>query len=132
VLTDKLIPLVKQRFGGRAVSYGKPPAPCVVFAAEHPAVGDIKLFDDGSEVILVAGHFTHGHFSDFTSKSAEQAEKNIAEDVVAFLELLFADQVVMWGTQSGGGGWYVRSSEASALVPNKGPLFVWSGPLTGG
>src|SRR5262245_34891909 len=99
---------------------GSPPQAIAVFAAAHPDVGDVQIFDDGSEVTLVAGNFTHGHFSDFDSKSAEEAEKNIVDDVIAFLERLFADQVVLWGSQRGGGGWYNRDRKQSEFA--KGPL----------
>jgi hypothetical protein len=129
MLADTIVNQVKQRFSDRGVSFGKPPDPLVVFAAKHPAVGEIKIYDHGSELILVAGHFTHGHFSDFVSKSAEEAENNIAEDVIAFLDRLFADQVVMWGSQAGGGGWYSRDNATNAMVRSGVQLFVWSGPL---
>jgi len=87
----------------------------------------VQIFDDGSEVTLVAGKFTHGHFSDFDSKSPDEAVKNIVDDVIAFLERLFADQIVLWGSQRGSGGWYNRDREQSAFA--KAPLYVWSGPL---
>ncbi len=51
----------------------------------------------------IAGKFTHGHFSDFDSKSPEEAEENVVESVIEFLERLFADQVVLWSSQRGGG-----------------------------
>jgi hypothetical protein len=104
-----------------------------VFAAVHPDVGDVQIFDDGSEVTLVAGNFTHGHFSDFRSNSAEEAENKVVDDVVDFLERLFTDQVVMWGSQPGGGGWHRRGKlDSDSPFPPSGPLYVWSGPLTGG
>jgi hypothetical protein len=49
--------------------------------------------------------------------------------VVSFLEELFADRVVLWGSHKGGGGWY-NVSEASAASWAEGEKkFVWSGPL---
>jgi hypothetical protein len=130
MITDKLIHRLRERFAGRAVVFGVPPAACATFAAAHPAVGDIQIFDDGSEVTLMAGRFTHDHFSDFDSKSAEEAENNIVDDVVAFLDRLFADQVVLWGSHRGRGGWYIRGAkEVREAVRSNGPLYVWSGPL---
>jgi hypothetical protein len=103
------------------------PAPIAVFAAQHPQVGDVEIFDDGSEATLVAGHFTHGHFSDFSSKSPAEAEQNVVDDIVDFLDRLFADQVVLWGSHRSRGGWYNRENEKSGSV--KGQRYVWSGPL---
>jgi hypothetical protein len=127
VITEKLIPRLQERFPDRPLKLGTPPAPVAVFAAAHPDVGDVQIFDDGSELTLVAGKFTHGHFSDFDSKSPEVAEENIVQSVIDFLERLFADQVVLWGSQRGGGGWYNRDRGQSEFA--KGPLYVWSGPL---
>src|SRR5262249_44058665 len=116
MITDKLIPRLQQRFPDRPMKSGKPPEAIAVFAAAHPDVGDIQIFDDGSEVTLVAGKFTHGHFSDFNSKSADEVEENVVESVIEFLERLFADQVVLWGSHRGGGGWYDRNRGQSGLA----------------
>jgi hypothetical protein len=104
MIADKLIARLRERFPDRAVTFDVPPAACAVFAAVHPEVGDVKIFDDGSEVTLIAGNFTHGHFSDFGADSVEEAEEMIVNNVVNFLERLFADQVVLWGSQGSGGG----------------------------
>lgn len=127
MIVDKLIPRLRQRFPDRSVTFDAPPAPVAIFSASHPEVGDVQLFDEGNEVTLVAGPFTHGHFSDFASTSPEEAERHIVDDVVEFLERLFADQIVMWGSHRGGGGWYDRNHDTSVKVA--GPLYVWSGPL---
>ena len=127
MIRDKLIPRLRERFPDRRVSFGEPPGPVAVFAAEHADVGDVEIFDDGGEVTLVTGRFTHGHFSDYVSGCVEEAEQRIVEDVVAFLEDLFADRIVLWGSHAGGGGWYGR--DAQPQWPVTGPLYVWSGPL---
>jgi hypothetical protein len=129
VITEKLIPRLQERFPDRPMKLGAPPGPIAVFTAAHPDVGDVQVFDDGSEVILVAGNFTHGHFSDFDLKSSDEAENNIVDDVIAFLDRLFADQVVLWGSHCGSGGWHNRDQKRSEFA--KGPLYVWSGPLAG-
>jgi hypothetical protein len=129
VISEKLIPRLQERFPDRALRVGTSPGPVAVFAAAHPDVGDVLIFDDGDELTLVAGKFTHSHFSDFDSKSAEEAEENIVESVIDFLERLFADQVVMWRSHRGSGGWYDRESGQAGLA--EGPRYVWSGPLGG-
>jgi hypothetical protein len=52
----------------------------------------------------------------------------VAEEVVEFLEELFADRLVLWGSQAGGGGWYPRTPDTDrAGEPGR---YVWSGPLS--
>jgi hypothetical protein len=127
VNTEKLILRIREKFPGRRMEFGVAPAAIVTFFADHPDVGDVQIFDEGSELTLVAGYFTHGHFSDFSSASKEEAEANIVEDIAAFLDRLFADQVVLWGSNQTGGGWYIRELKRSEWA--RGPLYVWSGPL---
>src|SRR4051812_35246246 len=129
MITERLIPRLQQRFPDRSLKVGAPPAAVAIFAAAHPDVGDVQIFDDGSEVTLIAGKFTHGHFSYFDSKSLEEAAENIVQNVIDFLDQLFADQIILWGSHRGGGGWFDRDhGQASS---EKGPLYVWSGPLAG-
>jgi hypothetical protein len=130
VISDKLIQHVKERFPNAKATFGMPPKPAIVFPAVHPEVGDIEIYDDGSEVRLDAGHFTHGHFSGYGSKSKEEAAQWIVEDVINFLERLFADQVILWGSHKSGGGWYRRDGESNLDPSKQGTqLYVWSGPL---
>jgi hypothetical protein len=136
MITDKLIPRVKERFPDAKAEFGAPPEPAVVFPAIHPEVGDIKIYDDGSELTLVAGNFTHGHFSDFDTKDPDEAEQNIVDDVLRFLERLFADQIVLWGSHQSRGGWYNRGGTSKAIpsleqMKEGKQLYVWSGPVSG-
>ncbi len=72
-----------------------------MFPAVHPAVGNLEIYDDGNELTLVAGNFTHGHFSNYDENlSVDQKESAIVDAVVSFLEDLFADRVVLWGHKS--------------------------------
>jgi len=127
MIRDKLISRLRECFPDRRAVLGEPPGPVVVYPAEHPEVGDVEIFDHGGEITLVAGRFTHGHFSDYGSWSVEESARRIVEDVVSFLEDLFADRVVMWGSHEGGGGWHGRDADPAWRVA--GPVYVWSGPL---
>lgn len=127
MITEKLLPRLQQRFSGRPLTLGLSPGPVAVFAAAHPDVGDVEIFDDGREVTLVVGKFTHGHFSDWVSKSPAEAEEHIVASVIDFLERLFDDQVVLWGSHRGSGGWCNRDNPSVKFA--RGPVFVWSGPL---
>ena len=122
-----LIPKLQERFSERGLRIAGPPSPCAVFPAVHPEVGDIQIYDDGDEVTLVAGKFTHSHFSNYEDElSVEQKAERISEDVLSFLEALFADQIVLWGSHQGGGGWRLRDEDSEADEKE----YVWSGPLT--
>ena len=132
MLTDKVHQRLREHFPDRPATFGVPPAPAAVFHAAHPDVGDVEVLDEGGEVIIIVGHFTHGHFAAYTPATNEQAEQNIVDAVTEFLERLFADEVVMWGSHRGGGGWYARDrAEGLGVVTPTGPLYVWSGPLPG-
>ena len=99
----------------------------MVFPAKHPDVGDVQIFDDGPEISLFAGNFTHGHFSNYDDITEDEKEYAIAEDVADFLDKLFSDHVVLWGSHRGIGGWRVLEPE-STRVP-KEHEYVWSGPI---
>ena len=127
MIRDFLLPLLTERFPGRFTTAEPGVEPCVTFPAKHPEVGDVQIHDDGDEITLVAGKFTHGHFSNYDEIPVEEKEKMIAENVADFLTKLFADQVVLWGSHEGGGGW--RAIDHAALVSrNHRNEYVWSGP----
>ena len=133
MISDVLIPQLQQRFPNRGLRISTPPGPCAVFPAIHADVGDIEIHDDGDELTVVAGNFTHGHFSNYDSDlSPDEKAKIIADEVVAFLENLFADRIVLWGSHHGSGGWYSRGGETdniTGLFKERGKEYVWSGPL---
>ena len=129
MITSLLIPKLKQRFPGRGLRQEPPPAPCALFPAAHPEVGDILLYDDGDEVTVVAGNFTHSHICNYEDDlTLEEKAEKIVEDVADFLEDMFADRIVLWGSHKGGGGWYFAEDPRGA--PRKHDTeYVWSGPL---
>jgi hypothetical protein len=129
VLTDRLLPLLQKRFPNRGLRLGIPPHACAVFPAVHPEVGDVEIYDDGDELTLVAGNFTHSHFSKYNfdgEYSDDLKEKEIVEEVATFLNDLFSDRVVLWGSHQGGGGWYYpHHGNTDQRHQNE---YVWSGP----
>jgi hypothetical protein len=128
MISAVLIPKLQQRFPDRGLRIGSPPSPCAVFPAIHPEVGDIEVYDDGDELTVVAGKFTHGHFSNYDEQlSGEQKAEKLSTEVVDFLEALFSDQIVLWGSHQGAGGWYPRDG-THAWKTERGE-YVWSGPL---
>ena len=127
MIRDFLLPLLTQRFPGRFVTAEPGVEPCVTFPAKHPQVGDVQINDDGYEITLVAGKFTHGHFSNYDDIPVAEKEKKIAEDVADFLDKLLSDQVIFWGSPKGGGGWRVVDSTSSDKPKHRNE-YVWSGP----
>jgi hypothetical protein len=127
MIAEILIPTLRHRFPVRHMRVGSPPAPCAVFPCIHLDVGDIQIYDDGDELTVVAGKFTHGHFSNYDALSAEQKAHQITDDVVAFLDDLFADRIVLWGSHEGSGGWHKR--EAASTLHKSAKSYVWSGPM---
>ena len=84
------------------------------------------LEDDGDEVTLYAGKFTHGHFANYDAISDEQKSKLISEDIIEFLEAVFADKVAFWGSHKSGDGW--RRLDIGQQERSKAAEYVWSGP----
>ena len=132
MLFDLLIPQLRERFPDRPFRLETTPHLQLVFPAVHSAVGDLVIMEEGDELILIAGNFTHGHFANYDyDKSVEYKAEVITRDILRFLTDLFADRVILWGSHRGGGGWYPRDLEGDQLSPRRaGPLCVWSGPLT--
>jgi hypothetical protein len=125
-MADTLFPTLRERFPHRGLRFESRPVPCAVFPAVHPDVGDIQVCDDGDEVTVYAGKFTHGHFSNYDEISGPEKRRIISEDVVEFLDAVFTDQVIFWGSHGGGGGWH-RLDFGPCEDPEPGE-YVWSGP----
>ncbi len=123
-----LIPKLDAHFPGQFRAAGA----VVTFPAKNSAVGSVEMHDDGEELMVYAGNFSHLHFSSYdTSLSKEQAAEKIADDALAFLIKLFADKIVMWGSHAGRGGCYDRETGPSSIFSFKrGQEYVWSGPIS--
>jgi hypothetical protein len=141
MIADTLLPALREKFPESGMRCGSPPDAIAVFPAAHPEVGDVSIWDDGDEVIVVIGEITHGHFGAYEEDlSQEQVHQAVSENVVTFLEDLFADKVVLWHTRRGGAsGWYYADEPPKgagscgcllAFRPKgrKAGSFLWSGP----
>ena len=118
MITDRLIPKLKARFPDQPWKMGGANGRLASLSAPHPEVGDLELYDDGGEVIVVIGKFTHEHFGSL-------------EDAMVFLEKLFADRIEFFGTGSRG-GYRPRKERARGVVSKflfGSKTYVWSGPL---
>jgi len=108
-------------------------APFAIFPAVHPDVGDIEIYDDGDELTVVVGKFTHRHFSNY-DQGVSQVERacRIGNDLAVFLSDLFADRIEMYGSHLGGGGTRLRDGRSRGLASKVvfgSKTYVWSGPV---
>ena len=123
MLSDRLIKAMRSAFPDRGLIVDQTANGCLKFPAIHEAVGDILVFDDGDEFTIVFGNFTHSHVSCYDENLTDEEKKTrLIGDLVETLSALFNDQIVMWGSNQGSGGWYRRDSES---MPRHGTHFVW-------
>ena len=95
------------------------------FPAKNPDFGDVDIYEDSPGAYIVnVGHFTHGHFDCYNGTEEEQS-KEAAETIASFLETLFADGIICYGSHEEGGGWYAKGH--SAIWGDDVGGFVWSG-----
>ncbi len=132
-LSQRLLPTLRDRFPGRGLVEGQSSEdPCAAFPGLHPGIRRVAVYEEGDELTVVLDDLTHGHFSDYDYSGNEgEREQRIVDEVVEFLDDLFADRVAVWGEHSVGGGWYRVSVEEPRFGRGR-PAFLWSGPLTVG
>lgn len=125
ILADEL----PRRFPDRAIRLALEEKPFAVIAAAHPAFGDIRIWDDGYEATVEIGRHTHFHAGCWDESLDEAARRRIiADDVLAWLDRLFADRIVVWSREKSGG---CCERELFDPVKTRAELaLVWSGPLT--
>lgn len=119
------------------VTLGGERTPFIRIKATESDFGDIELYDDGDEVTIVFGRFTHSHFSNYEDDlSLEEKETHIAEDVFDVLKATFDDELEFWGSHEGSGGFqgvdYVAEQDRGMLSrmfggKNSKTFYRWSG-----
>lgn len=138
MIRDKLIPLLEEKFGSGSFSRGADSRLIVTFPPVHYEVGELRVLDDGNEVIVEIGEITHGHFGSMNATATkEAAEQEVVANVVDFLEDLFAGKYILWRTkQRGAGGWkhidFLAQDDKMPKVEIDTIYFTWSGPLNAG
>ena len=132
MIRDHLVRELTQRFPGQAFAFDEPPRPVASLHSPCEALGRMDICDDGDEA-TVYFTATHGHFGgDGEALSVEQREQQIADDVMAFLDALFADRVVVWQMLGGlAGGWRVLQPGEDAPAPSvTRRQFLWTREIT--
>lgn len=135
-IRDVLVPMLVERFKDRGLRLGDPPDPIAVFPGVHSDVGEIRISDSGTSADLAVGNIVYDHFFNpyDQERGTDPAVEGIANDVVRFLDELFADRLLMWRSVDGRTrGWRERgeAGHAAPLVIDDREylLYLWSGPL---
>ena len=90
------------------------------FQATNSEFGDVEIYDDGDEVTIYLGHFTHIHFGCYEEHFAlAEKEEFVVKETMDFLSRLFSDEIECWK-----GRWIGGCGPRGA---HKGEVFVWSG-----
>lgn len=132
-ISSHLLPKLAAHFPASSFRVSEAMPPVVVFPAVHPEVGNVEIHDDGDELTVVVGNFTHSHFANYDEgiDDAERAER-VVDALVEFLNDLFADQIELYGSREGGGGARRLSRGPRGAISRTffgGQSYVWSGPL---
>jgi hypothetical protein len=136
-IRDILVPMLRDRFADRGLQLGSAPEPIAVFPAAHPDVGPASVSSSGESGVDVAvGDVARDSF--FNPYEEERgtvaAAEGIANNVVRFLEELFADRLLMWRSQDGATmGWRERgeAGHTAPLVTDDRVYhtYIWTRPL---
>ena len=130
-ITEVLIPALRKKFTGKSFRTGSSPDPIAVFSPAYASIGELSIMDEGDEALVYIGNITHSHFNSYDEAlNPEERVKAVSEMVVTFLDDLFKDQVVLWGSAEGRGGFFYRSNGSLPKdITKEEKLFVWSGPI---
>lgn len=128
-LRAALLSEILSRFAQHDPVVGEPPE-IVRFRPRHPDFGDVIVLDDGHEATVWVGVFTHFHATEYEgSFTDEQLCARVTEHVLEWLEALFDDRVLAWGSHEGGGGcaWFEPWEPVDDYIEQKSGM-LWSGP----
>ena len=96
------------------------------FPAKSPEFGDVDIYEESPGAYIVnLGKFTHSHFDCYEGSEDEQI-KIAAENIIDFLEELFADSVICYGTDCIGGS-FSKGHYKDDKRPGNYDYYVWSG-----
>ena len=132
----------------RKFKFTNGPPPAATIPAEHEAVGDMTIYDEGDELTIDIGHKHHTHVSSYSYERFPEAERlnMVARDAAEFVNDVMRDRVCISvdyiGERCIGSSHFYDDDEDvenSSLVREIGvgatsgerrsQRFRWSGPL---
>jgi hypothetical protein len=100
----------------------------VIIPPIHEGFGNLEIEDDIDELIVFVGNFTHWHAGCYDERLSEEEKAiEIAEAVMDFLRDVVNDQIVLWRSPEGGGGFDRLESLQRPFNPHQ--KWLWSGPI---
>jgi len=126
-MNELFIEKLKENFNGKFVVKSNDESTYIEFPEKSNEFGNIEIYEEypGGYIVIV-GKFTHTHF-DYYEGSEEEITIKIADDISEFLEEVFSDKIICYGSHLGGGGWFT-ADHCRAIDCEK---FVWSGKYKG-
>lgn len=128
MLFEKLKSRFEEMFPEREFEVKNTPNKTIIIKPEYPEFGNVEIIDDGDELTLIAGNFTHGHFSCYENLPDEEKEEEIIENTIEFLQAMFKNNVVFWGTHKSMGGWHRLDLDPNFKDEHHSNQYLWSCP----
>jgi hypothetical protein len=132
MIRDRLVPALVKKYGEQGFQPGSSPDSIAAFPPIHPQGPDLRIMDDGDEATIYLGDITHGHFNPYDPDLAQdEIDARVTDDVLLFLDELFADKYLLWkSTKDGSGGWEFLDNDLKLREPDANTkYFLWSGPV---
>jgi hypothetical protein len=145
VFQDTLVRALASRFADVGFRLGAPSEPAAIFAGKHDDVGDATVsapvvnaspIGDVASATVAIGKVLCDEFFNFdVHLAAEERAVRLANDVVRFLEHLFADRLLFWQSADSQRvrGWRecadARLAEPLVTDDRTYDVYFWSGPL---
>jgi hypothetical protein len=126
---DTLTEFLRHRPYGQALRIELDEQPRAVIPGKCAAVGDLVIYDDGDELTVYYGNFTHCHYGPAQFTGSEADWDAVTRALAGDLDALFSDQLILWGSHQSRGGIF-RRGEVPTFGPAPGETkYVWSGPV---
>ena len=135
-MSASLATLTAQRLRDAGIAFVAGDSETLRIAARDPAVGDLVVSFEDSEVSVFLGDITHCHFTPYAAddKFLGCTDEQAVADAVQFISEVVQDKWVIWCWSDGRGGCFKLDGddEEAADAPLPGDdvkCFLWSGQV---